>query len=230
MRDKIRGIAGGLEPSKDGSRGCSCLEQPMKPWSPTSTSDCVHHGLGTAQPASTTTDLCPPSMGSPQKPQATQQGGKEEKNQTQETHQNTRKLLFSAHKMVFVCSPSQHSRHYRTGSQLLGGKPGVGAGAALQKSHGQSLPDALLMRQLTVLAWTRMLRVGGSQGAPTAAPQQPQAAQSLPQSLPFASTPRPIPHQQATMPGEKCSDPWTEQFCSRRKLQLILSVGMGAEK
>lgn len=46
------------------------------------------------------------------------------------------------------------------------------------------VPDALLMRQLTVLAWTGMHRVGDAQGAPTAAPQQPQTVLS-------ASTPRP---------------------------------------
>lgn len=38
--------------------------------------------------------------------------------------------------------------------------------------------------------------MGGSQGAPTAAPQQPQAAQSLPQTILFASTPRATSYQQ----------------------------------
>lgn len=165
----------------------------MKPWSrsPTSTSDCVHHGLGTAQPASATTALCPPSVGSPQKPRTAPQGGNEEKNQTQETHQNTGTLLFFSPQDGFsVCSPSQHSRHHWTGSQ---GKPGVGAGGSMARACSLHPARCSLLRQLTVLAWTGLPRVGGSQGAPSAAPQQPQAAQSLPQpSIPSAPTPEPL--------------------------------------
>lgn len=109
-------------------------------------------------------------------------------------------LVFSPQDGFSVCSPSQHSRHYWTGLQLLHGKPGVAAGAALQRRAVARactvsiVPDALLMRQLTVLAWTGMHRVGDAQGAPTAAPQQPQTVLS-------ASTPRPTWYGQPPCQG-----------------------------
>lgn len=75
-------------------------------------------------------------------------------------------LVFSPQDGFSVCSPSQYSGHYWTDLQLLQGKPGVGAEAALQgramarACTVSTLPDALLMRQLMVLAWTRCTRWG----------------------------------------------------------------------
>lgn len=189
--------------AKQGWEQRSCLAQPMKPWSrsPTSTSDRVHHGLGTAQPASATTDLCPPSMGSPQKPEPLNRVVMKRKTKPKKhtrTHENS---CFQPTRWFFclLSFPAQQGL-----LDWLTAAPGQAWSWCRSSTEGRAtaepavsiLPGALLLRQLTVLAWTGMHRVGGSQGAPTAAPQQPQAAQSLPQTIPFASPPQTHSDQQ----------------------------------
>lgn len=62
--------------------------------------------------------------------------------------------------------------------------------------------------------------MGGSRGAPAAAPQQPQAAQSLPQAVPFASAPRATSYQQPPCRGRNAvalGDRRSVQFIPREK-------------
>lgn len=86
------------------------------------------------------------------------------------------------------------------------------------------LHGALLLRQL-LSGLERHAQGGSSHGASAAAPQ---AAQSLPQ-IPHLPPPQDPLHTSNHHAREETQWP-SGQVCSRRKLQLLPSAGMGAEK
>lgn len=140
-------------------------------------------------------------MGSPQKPRTARQGGNEEKNQTQETHQeHMETLVFSPQDGFSVCSPSQHSRHCWTGSQLLQGKAGAGAGAtgrACSPQPAPCSPDGAAQS-------SALDRVGRALREP---PLQHHSSQRLHRAFhPFASTPKATLSSSTTGQGRNSAD------------------------
>lgn len=69
------------------------------------------------------------------------------------------------------------------------------------------LPDALLMRQLMVLAWSRVHRVGGLSGGPCCSTTAATGCREPPTDHPVCFQPKTHFLLATTMPGEKHNGP-----------------------